>query len=263
MQKDVSLAIGSVADQLDELRRSEIFLRSGRLFALLEFLVTETLGGRGDTLKELVIGHALYSRSGPYDPGIDSSVRVEARRLRRKLEEYYASDGRNAVVRISLPQGGYRPVFTFTSIEDNHLSEPPGLPHDGLIDLAIMPFHTLTDREDFGHVADGLVDEIIFALEHDTSIRIAPRLLVFQFKCRPYSLAEAMQATHARVFLCGTLRMIGPAVRVTVELSTPIGFTLWSAQFDCPRGESFALQEGLAKRIVDRIPMHLLRWRPN
>ena len=84
-----------VREQLDKLQRSATFAGSSRLLALLRFLIDETLDGRGSSIKEAVIGNAVYGREPPYDPRIDFTVRVEARRLRRKLNEYYESEGQH------------------------------------------------------------------------------------------------------------------------------------------------------------------------
>ena len=64
--------------------RAHAFTGSDKLYAFLHFVVEEALAGRAATLKELVIGIELYGGVIEYDPRIDSAVRVEARRLRRK-----------------------------------------------------------------------------------------------------------------------------------------------------------------------------------
>src|SRR4051794_12657474 len=55
----------------------------------------------------LVVNYLSYDRSPDYDPEVDSIVRTEARRLRKKLHEYYEGDGGNSQVRITIPTGGY------------------------------------------------------------------------------------------------------------------------------------------------------------
>lgn len=47
--------------------------------------------------------------------GRESVVRVDAGRLRRKLEEYYGDVGKGDEVRLSLPKGGYTPTFEQTA----------------------------------------------------------------------------------------------------------------------------------------------------
>src|SRR6476646_496747 len=91
--KDLSDALSDsmVASQLDRILTSKTFSRSERLSAFLKFIVDQTLARRAASLKEPV-------------------VRVDARRLRDKLREYYAEFGHDPVI-ISLPKGTYVPLF--------------------------------------------------------------------------------------------------------------------------------------------------------
>jgi hypothetical protein len=69
-----------------------------------------------DSLKEQVIGVAVFDKDPvSFDSRIDPIVRNDARRLRRKLEVYYASEGRSDHLRIEIPKGGYAPVFIETA----------------------------------------------------------------------------------------------------------------------------------------------------
>ena len=95
--------------ELDRILASEIFSRSGQLRRFLSFIVEQTLAGQGHALKESVIAHQLYGKGTDFDGGTDPVVRVDARRLRDKLREYY--DGRSDPVVISLPKGSYVPAF--------------------------------------------------------------------------------------------------------------------------------------------------------
>ncbi|HWG58820.1 MAG TPA: tetratricopeptide repeat protein, partial [Candidatus Acidoferrales bacterium] len=76
----------------------------------LEFVVEESLAGRQHRLKEYVIGIEVFGRVDSFDPRVDSIVRVEARRLRGKLQEYYAAEGINDRIRIKLRKGSYVPL---------------------------------------------------------------------------------------------------------------------------------------------------------
>src|SRR5262249_25495097 len=73
------------------------------------YTVEETLAGRAEELKEITLGAAVYDRPADYDPRVDPIVRVEARRLRTKLSQYYENDGRDDAIVIELPLGGYAP----------------------------------------------------------------------------------------------------------------------------------------------------------
>ncbi len=89
---------------------SEVFESAGRAREFLTFIVQETLAGRGDRLKGYSIAVQVFERPADFDAQTDPLVRVEAGRLRRRLAEYYQSQGREDAVRIELPRGGYTPV---------------------------------------------------------------------------------------------------------------------------------------------------------
>jgi TolB-like protein len=100
-----------VRRQLDRLLASAVFANAGRMSRFLRFVVERTLAGEGERLKEYVIGIEVFDRDEAYDPRVDSIVRVEAARLRTKLTEYYAGEGRDDPVVLTLPKGGYAPAM--------------------------------------------------------------------------------------------------------------------------------------------------------
>src|ERR1700733_10291964 len=101
----------AVRQELARVIASPTFKDSDRLVRFLNFVVAETLEGRGAGLKESVIGVEVFDRSAGYDPKIDPIVRVQARRLRAKLETHYAAAGRPGELQIVLLKGGYTPEF--------------------------------------------------------------------------------------------------------------------------------------------------------
>lgn len=110
----------------------------GRLPALLRYLVSEELAGRGDRLKAYAIATEVLGRTTSFDPSQDSIVRVEVARLRRALDFYYATEGRAEALRITIPRGGYRPLIgqdggvpdlsDAEDIDDLPPEEPPARP---------------------------------------------------------------------------------------------------------------------------------------
>jgi hypothetical protein len=102
--------VRDVRTQLDRILASDIFARSERLSTFLRFVVEETIAGRGAELKEHTLGSQLYRKAGEFDGSADPIVRVDARRLRDKLREYYSQSPLDPVL-ISLPKGTYVPVF--------------------------------------------------------------------------------------------------------------------------------------------------------
>lgn len=99
--------------QLDLVLRSRAFIQSHRIRRFLQFVVEESLLGQPHRLKEYLIGLEVFDRREAFDPRVDSIVRVEARRLRYKLEEYYRTEGREDGIRIVLRKGSYVPIFEY------------------------------------------------------------------------------------------------------------------------------------------------------
>ena len=97
--------------QLDRMLDSESFRGAERSKTLLRFIVLEALEGRADRLKDYVLGAEALGRGEEFDPRTDPIARVEASRLRSRLDVYYATEGAGDAVRISLPKGRYVPAF--------------------------------------------------------------------------------------------------------------------------------------------------------
>jgi hypothetical protein len=99
--------------QLTRIAASGRFKEAGRARRFLAFIVEEALTGNGAELKENIVGIKVFDRPADYDPRLDAIVRVEAGRLRTKLQEYYGQEGASDPVEITLPKGGYAPSFAW------------------------------------------------------------------------------------------------------------------------------------------------------
>jgi tetratricopeptide (TPR) repeat protein len=106
------IAPEAVREQLHRILASRAFARSPRISRFLGFVVEQTLAGQDDKLKEYLLGVEVFNRMESFDPRIDSIVRVEARRLRYKLEKYYEMEGQRDEVFIRFRKGCYIPAFT-------------------------------------------------------------------------------------------------------------------------------------------------------
>src|ERR1700693_2186292 len=100
-----------VRRQVEEILSSPGFVRNERLSAFLRFVVEEELAGRGDLVKESVVGVEVFGRQPDYDVRQDSVVRTEAGKLRDRLAKYYVAKGAAQAWILDLPKGGYRPAF--------------------------------------------------------------------------------------------------------------------------------------------------------
>ncbi|HET7889901.1 MAG TPA: hypothetical protein VFL34_00140 [Candidatus Sulfotelmatobacter sp.] len=108
-----SLAIGreQCFQQIDKLIKSHRLHSSESLCKLLRYLAEHSLDHPGIGLKEYQIATEVLGRSSGFDPQSDSTVRVQAGRLRVKLAEYYSNEGREDPILVEIPKGSYALTF--------------------------------------------------------------------------------------------------------------------------------------------------------
>ncbi|HLN04339.1 MAG TPA: hypothetical protein VK335_33940 [Bryobacteraceae bacterium] len=104
------------------------FRNCPKLRAFLLYICENALLGRLENVRELRIGTRVFGRPADYNLNEDNIVRVEARELRKRLETYFAGDGRNEPLLIEVPKGGYVPVFKPREIASLELVEPAAVP---------------------------------------------------------------------------------------------------------------------------------------
>lgn len=90
---------------------SQYLGKSTRLRQFLFYVCERALTGRRDEIHEVQIGLSVYHKPPDYNASEDNVVRVDARRLRKALESYFAAEGKREPFTISIPKGAYVPVF--------------------------------------------------------------------------------------------------------------------------------------------------------
>lgn len=267
---------------LEVIVASEGFASAGRLPHLLRHLVEAALAGQTDRLKESVLGIEFFGRDADFDPRLDSVVRVEARRLRSRLEEYYAGPGREDRVRIRLPKGGYVPVFEYAAPEAQPAIEltpmPRGWKLAGILALlaaagiglgwwqtqsmrklreaplatiAVLPFENTTGDPDGDYFSDGLTDEIVNRLARTPGIRVVARSLTAAYRGKAPSLDEIAAKFQASMLVEGSVRRQAQRLRVTARLvAVRDGATLWAESYERTMADVFAIQDEIAQSIA-------------
>ena len=125
---------GRVADkahfrgQVDKLLNSHALHGSESLCKLLRYLAEHALDHPGASPKEYQIATEVFGRPSDFDPHLDSTVRVQAGRLRGKLAEYYASEGVDDQVVVDFPRGTY--ALTFHERSAGTVRNHAGASHD-------------------------------------------------------------------------------------------------------------------------------------
>src|ERR1700675_1267491 len=97
--------------QVDRLLNSHVLHGSESLCKLLRYLAEHALDHPGTPLKEYQIATEVFGRSPNFDPQSDSTIRVQAGRLRLKIAEYYATEGADEPIQVEIPKGTYAVSF--------------------------------------------------------------------------------------------------------------------------------------------------------
>ncbi len=128
-------------DQLERILSSKTFRTARMEKAFLRYVVEQTIQGRGEGLKEYIIGAEAFDRGIEFDPRRDTIVRTEAWHVRRRLARYYAGEGLADPLQIELPKGGYTPRFVRSRRPGTAEPEIPGhtLPAFGEVQIVKVP----------------------------------------------------------------------------------------------------------------------------
>ena len=219
----------------------------------LRLAVERTLEGRSDELKEYLIGVEVFDRKPSYDPRVDPIVRVEARRLRAKLKQYYEGDGRGDPLLIEFATGTYAPQFRAAG----EPAPEPGAATD-VVTTAVLPFANLSPNPDNVYFSDGLTEELIHALTKVPGLRVVAWNTAAQMRDRSGDLAAIRQQLRAGTVVTGSVRIAGSRLRVRAQLiETSTGVYLWSETYDREMQEVFAIQEEIAGAIVRTLRVQL------
>lgn len=276
------LDAAAIRGQLQRILASGGFREAGRIGPMLQYLVDKTLAGDTDAIKESVLGVEVFQRPADYDPRTDPIVRVDARRLRARLEEYYKLNPADPIL-IGLPKGGYVPIFEpvqkvvapVTPVEPPmrfHMNGPSlvfimitvmsfGI---GLFlylgstakrqtkpAIAVLPFRNLSADADNQYFSDGLTIELIEALTRIETLTVVSWNSASRFRGKAESLNELRSKLNAAAILDGSVRRQGDRLRVTAQLvDTAKGNTLWSQTWEREGKDVFRIQEEIAKSIV-------------
>ena len=248
----------AIRGQLNKILESAFFVNSDRLSRFLSFTVETVLAGNAGTLKEYSIGVEAYDRRPPYHPSQDSIVRTEARRLRKKLNDYYENEGKNDPVLICFRLGSYAPMFRAgqVGIEAPKAKELEScLPIDSGVAIAILPFMDHSGSPLGSACAETLADELLHEFVKVCSFRVVDRRTSFREASQNLTTPALAVALGAQIIVDGTVRFEGRRLTVTAQFVDSTGFQLWSQRFEAhvDLEELFPVVERIASALVNRV----------
>ncbi|HUF48505.1 MAG TPA: hypothetical protein VMM93_11870 [Vicinamibacterales bacterium] len=282
-------APGDIHAALGRISASRAFASSDRACRLLAYLVERTLEGQGDTIKESVVGREVFDRPEAYDPRLDSIVRVEMRRLRTRLDAYYAVDGARDPIVIAIPKGGYRPLFSERPADP----VPPVVPSTtrrtalagaavvvGLVlagwfiwplvappspgrqvSVAVLPFSVFSTDESDRLLAARLTDGVTTELATFLALSVASRASADRYDTGA-SIPAVARALGVDLVMEGSIVVDG-RVRVTARLVDPRSDRkVWVGQYEVDPSELTALERRIAMEAAPACLANVPRRRP-
>jgi serine/threonine-protein kinase len=123
---------------------------------------------------------------------------------------------------------------------------------------AVLPFVDMSPAKDQEYFSDGLTEELITSLSQVEGLRVAARTSSFQFKGRSADVREVGRSLDVGAVLEGSVRKSGNRMRIAAQLvNATDGYQLWSQAYDRELTDVFAVQEDIARAIVEALRVKL------
>jgi TolB-like protein len=251
----------AIRDELCRILDSTTFIQSNRLSQFLRFTVEMTLEGKAETLKEYLIGTAVYDRNSSYQPNEDSIVRTEARRLRRKLKEYYESMGKDDPVLIEYRPGRYVPLFRLGYSEGNEAAKRNAW--QGRISIggrvAVLPFVDASRGTLSGAFAQFVTDELIHELVRTSGLHVTAATSMAPLLAQGLDIPSLARKLDVQIFFEGAVHESNNQLRIISRVVNAEGFQIWSERFETERDpeDLFKVSERIASALISRFSPEL------
>jgi len=187
--------------------------------------------------RRYLIGTEVYKRNPTYNPSEDSIVRSEARRLRRKLKEYYELVGKDDSIFIYYRPGSYIPVFRLRFSQDHDgagkdgdLDEPFVERREGRI--AVLPFVDASRGDLSGAYARIITDELIHELVRTDGLQVTAASSVDPLITQDLDLPSLARRLNVEIVFEGTVHEDNNHLRITFRVVKADGFQIWSERFE-------------------------------
>ena len=125
--------------------------------------------------------------------------------------------------------------------------------------IAVLPFRNMSADPEQEYFCEGMAEEIIDALARLDGLHVVARTSAFQFKGQSLDLREVGDTLNVKTFLEGSVRKAGNRLRINAQLiNTGDGYHLWSERFDRDMDDVFAVQDEIARAVLEKLKVKLL-----
>lgn len=252
-----------IEGQLKRLLDSPKFMAAERLSLFLRYVVEQSLNGQSDRIKQYNIAVEALGYGEDFDPKTDSIIRIQARRLRRALDQYYSGRGIEDPIRIDIPKGGYVPVFLDnqkTSIVSDSSECPSPVPVEQTSpdvshpSIAVFEFEHSNEKYENAFFARGLTSEILVSLTRFSGLSVLGPLT--HTVDEPIDYYKIIHEYGARFVLQGWVRSYGSEIRITTDLTDALtSKKLWNKTFeyDLRKTSLFEIEDSVTGQITGTI----------
>ena len=226
----LGLSEDAVRQQLAKVLASPEFQRSPLLCDLLLFIVERTLAGHAHEIKGYNVATQVLGKNADFDADKDRIVRILAGRLRRTLERYYLTRGRQDQVRIDIPLGTYVPTFHQAPGEEpeaESVAQPDLAPPSGPY-VAVMPLLNLAGGRKQEYFADGLAEELTNELARFQDLRVIAFQSTLRWKGKELNFREVGRDLGVRFLVQGSVRKEAGSIKIAISLTDTLsGRQIW------------------------------------
>lgn len=220
---------------------------------------------------------AVGSDGDLYGDGVNAAARVQEaaepgevvlsedvwRQLRGRTEFQFRSLGNRSLKGVG-PMGLYlvalkAPATTRRPPSGGSKTAQPAEEKKGRIrSIAVLPFADLSPQHDQEYLSDGVAEEILNALTKVAGLHVPARTSCFAFRGTSVDAREIGKRLGVETFLEGSIRKAGDRLRITVQLvDARNGYHLWSERFDREIEDIFAIQDEIARSVLDALGLSL------
>ena len=260
--ESAGISESEIRTQLDRIVASRGFAGSERLRRFIRWTVEQKLAGHSEPLKQYAIAREVFDRKPDFDPRIDSIVRTEAQRLRRRLAAYYETDGATDEVIISFAPGGYAPSFT------RREPPPPAMAQQSEPEaaaeapdrtcIAVLPFTNLSGQPEQDYLCQGITEAIIDRLAGLRGLRVTARTSAFVFADAEPDLIAVARNLGVGTAVQGSVRIAGERARISVRIAdTHTATWIWARTFDCGLDALFAVEDEISEAVAGSLRVQL------
>lgn len=269
------ISADAIRKELARILDSPEFQNKPMLCGFLHHVVEETLAGRAREIRGYAIATRVFRRKKDFDPTIDPIVRIQAGRLRKTLESYYAGSGRQDPLKIEIGKGNYIPSFSKIVPEDlqtPHFGPLPITPkkcetapplsglspcffHD-FPSIAVLPLVNLTNDASVEFVTKGLTEDLISELVRCRCLQVNVSHCAVYPGEEPGGPRQAGREAAPRFLLGGSIRKEKDTIKFTLRLiDADTLMQIWGEQYKYrfEPEKVMRMQEEIARKVTGKI----------